>query len=96
MDDHPCRQFFREPVEPLQRRYEALRAFFIDGQRLRDIAQRLGYSYGALRNLVSEFRGQCYAGQVSPLFNSSSSVAPVPIRPKQPDPKLPPSRIAGS
>lgn len=72
MDDHQCQQFFEQPTQPLQRRYEALRAFFVDHEPLIDIAQRLGYRYGSLRNLVHEFRAQCRRGQVPPFFNHPS------------------------
>jgi hypothetical protein len=50
----------------------ALRAFFVDHEPLIDIAQRLGYRYGSLRNLVHEFRAQCRRGQAPPFFNHSS------------------------
>jgi hypothetical protein len=32
MDDNACRRFFAEPEPTFQRRYEALRAFFVEGQ----------------------------------------------------------------
>jgi hypothetical protein len=38
MDDIPCRQFFLEPVETYHRQYEALRAFFVQGRQLKEIA----------------------------------------------------------
>ena len=43
MDDTGCRGFFLEPVATYHRQYEALRAFFIEGRRLHDIAQQFGY-----------------------------------------------------
>ena len=43
MDNIRCRQFFLEPAETYHRQYEALRAFFVDGRRLNDIAQQFGY-----------------------------------------------------
>ena len=43
MDDTGCRSFFLEPVATYHRQYEALRAFFIEGRRLHDIAQQFGY-----------------------------------------------------
>lgn len=69
MDDS-CRQFFHAPTGSLQRRYEALRAFFIERRQLRDIARAFGFQYGSLRNFVSEFRKQCQDGSVAPFLSN--------------------------
>jgi hypothetical protein len=37
MDDTRCRQFFLEPTETYHRQYEAMRAFFVEGRRLKEI-----------------------------------------------------------
>ncbi|MBL8797286.1 MAG: hypothetical protein JNM56_25515 [Planctomycetia bacterium] len=66
MDDSLCLPFFRQPTQTLHRRYEALRAFFVDHRPLPEIATAFGYRYGTLRNLVTEFRAQCRADQVPP------------------------------
>ena len=66
MDDSLGRQFFLEQQVPLQRRYEALRAVVVECQPLTEVAQRFGYAYGTLRNLVAQFHGQCQAEQVPP------------------------------
>jgi hypothetical protein len=66
MDDQHCQQFFREPDQPLQRHYEALRAFFLERRPLPDIARQFGFAHGTLRNLVCQFRARCQAGQVPP------------------------------
>ena len=50
----PARRFL-QPSSPAQRRYEALRARFVDGCSLAEAAARFGYSYGSFRNLCSEF-----------------------------------------
>ena len=72
MDDLRCEQFFREPQQPQQRRYEALRAFFLDHCPLPDIARQFGFAHGTLRNLVSQFRARCAAEQAPPfLFHLS-------------------------
>ena len=52
MDDTGCRGFFFEPVATYHRQYEALRAFFIEGRRLHDIAQQFGYRETSLRSMV--------------------------------------------
>ena len=58
MDDSSSalRDYFLRPSCPGQRQYEALRAVFVEGLSQKDAAQRFGYSYGALRQLVLEFR----------------------------------------
>jgi hypothetical protein len=60
------RRFFLEPYQSLHRRYEALRAVFVDGQPQVAVAKRLGSTYNTLRRLVSDFRAQCRADQVPP------------------------------
>lgn len=49
-------RFFLVPEKPLHRQYEALRAFFVDGQPSHEVARRFGYSPGAFRVLCHEFR----------------------------------------
>jgi DNA-directed RNA polymerase specialized sigma24 family protein len=66
MKDPLCRRFFFEPHQTLHRRYEALRAVFVDEQPQTEVAKRFGYTYTNLRRLVSDFRAQCRAGQVPP------------------------------
>jgi hypothetical protein len=66
MNDTPCQDFFRQPMQTLHRRYEALRAFFLERRPLPEIAAAFGYSYGTLRNLVADFRAQCRDGQAPP------------------------------
>ena len=66
MKDTFYRRFFLEPTQTLHRRYEALRAVFVDQQPQLDVAKRFGYTYATLRHLVSDFRAQCRTGQVPP------------------------------
>ena len=49
-------QVFLDPANSAQRRYEMLRACFVDNEPLQAVAERFGYSYGTVRNLCSEFR----------------------------------------
>ena len=58
MDDTRCRQFFLEPAQTYHRQYEAMRAFFVEGRQLREIAQQFGYQESSLRVMVSQFRNQ--------------------------------------
>lgn len=48
--------FFMKPNSPRQRQYEALRAFFVEGQSSEKAARAFGYSPGAFRVLCSNFR----------------------------------------
>jgi hypothetical protein len=48
--------FFLSPQFPLQRQYEALRAFLVDEESSADVARRFGYSPGAFRVLCHQFR----------------------------------------
>jgi len=85
MDDTLCRRFFREPSGPLQRQYEALRAVFLGGLSQKEAAERFGYSHGAFRQLVHQFRHGCAAGAPPPFF---SSRAPGGRRPHPPRRRL--------
>jgi hypothetical protein len=81
MDDLRCQQFFSEPCQPLQRRYEALRAFFVERRPLPDIARQFGFAHGTLRNLVCQFRAHCQADGVPPFSlhqRADDRVLPVP------------------
>lgn len=48
--------YFLEPAEPAQRRYEAMRAYFVDGLRASEIAARFGYSPASVHQMASELR----------------------------------------
>ena len=55
-DDSDEARFFREPIKPLHRQYEALRAYFVEGLPSAEVARRFGYSPGAFRVLCHHFR----------------------------------------
>jgi transposase-like protein len=48
--------YFLKPEQATHRRYEALRAVFVDDESLNDVAQRFDLSYGTIRNWASDFR----------------------------------------
>ena len=48
--------YFLEPAEPAQRRYEAMRAYFVDGLRASEVAARFGYSPASVHQMASELR----------------------------------------
>jgi len=68
MDDRPCCEFFLKPTQTFQRRYEALRAIFVDGEPLTRAAERFGYKIAALKSIASRFRADWRRGVVTPLF----------------------------
>ena len=49
------RDTFLRPRNPAQRRYEALRARYVDGMDCKAAAEAFGYSIGSFRNLCSAF-----------------------------------------
>ena len=57
---------FTAPVEPNQRRYEALRAYFVEGATAEQVAERFGYTRATVETLARDFR----AGRLA-LFASS-------------------------
>ncbi len=66
MDDASRREFFIAPQQTFHRRYEALRAFFVDGRPLADIAAQFGYKPDALKAMISKFRAQHRSGRTPP------------------------------
>jgi hypothetical protein len=70
VDDTPCRQFFLRPTQVLHRRYEVLRAFFIEGRSQADSAAHFGLSAATVQSLVRDFRAQVRAGAAPPFFGS--------------------------
>lgn len=68
MDDTRCYQFFLEPADPQQRKYEALRAVFIDQMPQNEVAARFGFSHDLVRRMVSDFRCKCRRDQ-TPFFS---------------------------
>ena len=77
MDDSICRRFFIEPEGTSHRRYEALRAIFIEGLPLNQAADRFGYRPATLQSLVSRFRSGCRAGSLPPFSFSTGPAAPL-------------------
>jgi len=47
---------FLKPRNSTHRQYEALRAYFVDGERGTQVAKRFGYTTGSFRMLVHQFR----------------------------------------
>jgi len=71
MDDTACQAFFTRPTNPYHRRYEALRAVFLEGRTPKDVAEQFGLAGRTLRQLVYEFRQHCrHPADGSPFFES--------------------------
>jgi hypothetical protein len=49
-------RFFLQPLKPLHRQYEALRAYFVEGLPSKEAAERFGYSPASFRVLCHQFR----------------------------------------
>lgn len=81
MDDTAYREFFMRPSQTYHRRYEALRAVFIDGRPQKDVAEDFGFTYGAMRQLVFEFRQRCddQDQTTASLFFETSTVDASPL-----------------
>ena len=98
MDAQPCRCFFLEPQLTFHRRYEALRACFIEERPVAEIAAQFGYKSSALQVMIRRFRAQFRRGQVPPF--SSPTVAGDHLAnggvKTGTAPKDPPSRTSGS
>ena len=50
------KQYFLEPEHAVQKRYEALRSYFVDGVPAKVVAARFGYTYQYFRMLCTMFR----------------------------------------
>jgi transposase len=66
MGARPGAERFTAPGEPSQRRYEALRAYYVEGASAEAVAERFGYTRASVETLVRDDR----AGRLS-LFASS-------------------------
>jgi hypothetical protein len=83
MDGIHTSRFFLEPKQTFQRQYEALRAIFVEGEPLNQVAERFGYKSSALRSMACRFRGNCRRGVTSPFFSRTDADGhPGHVRPK--------------
>ena len=53
---------FTQPTVPAHRRYEALRAYFVEDLAAAVIAERFGYTTGSVQTLISQYRASDPAG----------------------------------
>jgi hypothetical protein len=98
MDGSHASRFFLEPTQTFQRRYEALRAVFVDAQPFERVAERFGYKLSTPRSMASRFRVDCRRG-VTPPFFSRTGAGDLPDRPRAKTDRArnrPKSRTVGS
>jgi hypothetical protein len=73
--DELCRQFFLQPQATFHRRYEALRAYFLDHQPLAVVADRFDYRQSSLKSILCRFRAACANGEPPPFLFRTGAVA---------------------
>ncbi len=76
MDGSHIRRSFLEPRQTFQRRYEALRAIFVDDEPLERVAERFGYKPSTLRSMASRLRADCRQGVATPFFSRTAVGGP--------------------
>jgi transposase-like protein len=74
MEAMAYQDYFLQPLDVWQRRYEAVRAVIVDGHSMPEVAQRFAVTYGTVRNWVSEFRRHLDAGRRPPFSRCESVV----------------------
>ena len=72
--------YFLNPEQAIHRRYEALRAVFLEEESLKDVAQRFDLTYGSIRNWTSDFRRSRDAGDEPPFLFHPIVVVQQPTR----------------
>ena len=63
-------QFFFDPVLPVAKQYEGLRAYFVEECSARKIALRLGYTLSSFQTLVRDFKVNLKEGRKPEFFIS--------------------------
>ncbi len=69
MTQRPGHQQFTAPTHPSHRRYEALRAYYVEGASAQQIAERLGYTRASVETLIRDYR-KGRLGELSGLFST--------------------------
>lgn len=52
----PGSEYFTAPAEPAQRRYEAVRAYFVEELPAAEVGARFGYSPAVVHQMATELR----------------------------------------
>ncbi len=53
-----CNEFFTNPQNTVQKRYEALRAFYVEKRPGKEIAKQFGYTLSSFYSLTRDFKNQ--------------------------------------
>ncbi|MCG7850538.1 MAG: transposase, partial [ANME-2 cluster archaeon] len=61
-------EYFQNPKEPAQKRYESLRAYFLESLTQKEAAKRAGYSLSTFQSLVSNFQNRKVEFFVKPQY----------------------------
>jgi transposase-like protein len=69
-------EFFLNPTHPMQRRYEALRASFVEGLSAHEVAKKFGYSVHTLNALRRDFKADSLQPFFLPLTRGPNSPRP--------------------
>ena len=77
MEDQHCRHYFLTPQQTTHRRYEALRAVFLNGEPLAAVAERFGYKVSALKSMACRFRAE-YRRDATPPFSFPMAADAIP------------------
>jgi len=75
MDVPPGRRFFLDPQLTFHRRYEALRAVFVEDRTVDEVATKFGYKPTALKVMISRFNSQLRKGRVPPFLSPTGAGA---------------------
>src|SRR6516165_8098412 len=75
MDVQLGRRYFAEPQLTFHRRYEALRAFFVEDRPAEEVAARFGYKPAAFRVIISRFNSQLRRGAAPPFSSPTGADA---------------------
>lgn len=74
------KDFFLHPQDPMQRRYETLRALIVEEQRPEEVAQRFGYSVHTLRALMRDSQKETFPPFFLPLKQGPKAPRPSTIQ----------------
>lgn len=77
------KDFFLQPTDPMQRRYEALRASFVDGLSAQEVARSYDYSIHTVNALRRDFNAGLLPPFFSPLIRGPKQRRPSTIQCKE-------------
>jgi hypothetical protein len=78
MPPRPGHERFTRPAQPNQRRYEALRAYFVEGASAQEVAERLGYTRASVESGGQVRFSVLEPGEVAPSRDGNPNLLQVP------------------